>query len=87
MTALAAMGKLSDPMFGNIAPDDTVKLVFNLSKGEDARGPWNEAPEFDYVADPQPEGGFPPAPVNPDDEFHKSGKKPNFIGKVKELVS
>jgi Mn-containing catalase len=45
-----------------------VKLVFNLSQGEDARGPWNEGPDFEYIADPQPEGGMPPAPVNPDDE-------------------
>jgi Mn-containing catalase len=64
------MGKLDDPMFGNIEPDDTVKLVFNLSQGEDARGPWNEAPEFDYIEDPEPEGKAPPAPVNPDDEGH-----------------
>ena len=68
MKALDAMGKLDDPMFGNIPPDDTVKLVFNLSQGEDARGPWNEAPDFEYIADPKPMGGMPPAPINPDDE-------------------
>ncbi len=68
MKALEAMGKLDDPFFGNIPPDDTVKLVFNLSQGEDVRGPWNEGPEFDYVANPEPQGGMPPAPVNPDDE-------------------
>jgi len=68
MKALDAMGKLTDPMFGNVPPDETVKLVFNLSHGEDVRGPWNEAPDFDYVADPQPKGGMPPAPVNPSDE-------------------
>jgi Mn-containing catalase len=60
MRALDQMGKLEDPYFGNIPPDDTVKLVFNLSQGEDARGPWNEEPLFDYADDPQPEGGFPP---------------------------
>ena len=49
-------------------PDDTVKLVFNLSQGEDVRGPWNEGPDFEYVANPQPEGGMPPPPINPDDE-------------------
>ena len=49
------MGKLDDPMFGTIPPDDTVRLVFNLSQGEDARGPWNEAP-FEYITDPQPSG-------------------------------
>ena len=45
-----------------------MKLVFNLSKGADERGPWNEEPNFDYIADPQPKGGMPPNPVNPDDE-------------------
>src|SRR3954470_848663 len=30
-----------------------------LSHGEDARGPWNESP-FEYIADPQPNGGLPP---------------------------
>ena len=66
MKALDSMGKLDDPFFGNIEPDDTVDIVFNLSKGEDARGPWNEAP-FEYDADPRPKGK-PEAPVNPDDE-------------------
>jgi Mn-containing catalase len=74
MRALDQMGKLEDPYFGNIPPDDTVKLVFNLSQGEDARGPWNEKPLFDYVDDPQPEGGFPPAPINPDDERPAGGR-------------
>ena len=68
MKALDSIGKLTDPMFGDVAPDDTVKLVFNLSRGEDERGPWNEAPAFDYVEDPQPHGGLPPTPVNPTDE-------------------
>jgi Mn-containing catalase len=75
MKALDQMGKLDDPFFGNIPPDDTVKLVFNLSHGEDARGPWNEAPDFELVENPEPHGGFPPAPVNPDDEGHKAGAK------------
>jgi Mn-containing catalase len=74
MKALDAMGKLDDPMFGNIAPDDTVKLVFNLSHGEDVRGPWNEEPDFEYISDPAPEGGMPPAPTNPDDERPASAK-------------
>jgi hypothetical protein len=54
------MGKLDDPFFGNIPQDETVKLVFNLSQDEDVRGPWNEEPDFEYIADPQPEGGLPP---------------------------
>ncbi|HUI21358.1 MAG TPA: manganese catalase family protein [Methylocella sp.] len=67
MKALDAMGKLTDPYFGNIQTDDTVDVVFNLSRGQDYRGPWNEG-TFRYVPDPKPEGDFPPAPVNPDDE-------------------
>ena len=70
MKALDAMGKLDDPYFGNIPPDETVDIVFNLSQGEDSRGPWNEKP-FEYIAEPGPKGGFPPAPVNPDDEKTK----------------
>jgi Mn-containing catalase len=67
MKALDQMGKLDDPMFGTIPPDDTVHLVFNLSKSDDTRRPWNEAP-FKYVEGPQPIGGMLPAPINPDDE-------------------
>jgi len=81
MKALDQMGKLDDPMFGNIPPDDTVSLVFNLSQGEDARGPWNESP-FEYIENPQPQGGFPPPPVNPDDEkmaLSKSGGRPKRV--------
>jgi len=68
MQALKSMGKLDDPMFGTIPPDETVDLAFNLSKGEDKRGPWNQEPTFRYVDDPKPTGGLPPGPVNPDDE-------------------
>jgi Mn-containing catalase len=68
MAALERMGKLDDPYFGTIKPDETVDLVFNLSKGDDHRGPWNDAPKFRYEEDPKPMGGMPPAPVNPDDE-------------------
>jgi Mn-containing catalase len=72
MKALESLGKLDDPMFGNIPPDDTVKLVFNLSKGADVRGPWNAEPDFDYIAEPTPQGGMPPPPVNPSDERPKT---------------
>jgi manganese catalase len=68
MAALDRMGKLDDPYFGTIKPDDTVDMVFNLSHGDDKRGPWNREPKFRFVDDPQPQGGLPPAPVNPDDE-------------------
>ena len=67
MKALDSMGKLDDPYFGTIQPDETVDIVFNLSHGDDHRGPWNEAP-FQYVENPQPKGGIPPSPINPDDE-------------------
>ena len=70
MKALDSIGKLDDPYFGTIAPDDTVNVVFNLSQGEDARGPWNNAP-FKYIQDPQPQGEIPPAPINKDDEHVK----------------
>jgi len=29
--ALDSMGKLTDPMFGNIQPDETVDIYYNLS--------------------------------------------------------
>jgi Mn-containing catalase len=67
MKALDAMGKLDDPFFGTVQPDETVEIVFNLSTGADARGPWNEKP-FKYVKEPEPQGKIPPEPVNPDDE-------------------
>jgi Mn-containing catalase len=68
MKALDAMGKLDDPFFGTIEPDETVNVAFNLSQGgEQERGPWNEKP-FTYVAAPKPEGQIPPSPENPDDE-------------------
>jgi Mn-containing catalase len=54
MKALESLGKLDDPFFGNIQPDETVDLYFNLSSngGQDERGPWNSDPNFEYVADP-----------------------------------
>jgi Mn-containing catalase len=53
MEALQSMGKLTDPFFGNIAPDETVNVYFNMSSnGKDSRGPWNSEPKFRYVANP-----------------------------------
>jgi Mn-containing catalase len=53
MQALNSLGKLTDPLFGNIKPDDTVNIYYNLSQnGQDERGPWNSEPNFKYVADP-----------------------------------
>ncbi len=55
MRALDSLGKLTDPFFGNIQPDETVKLYYNLSTdgtGKDERGPWNSGPDVEYVADP-----------------------------------
>lgn len=61
MKALEDLGKLTDPFFGNIQPDETVDIYYNLStqsKGDhdsvqiDERGPWNSEPNFKYVAQP-----------------------------------
>jgi Mn-containing catalase len=59
MTALESMKKLSDPIFGDLKPDDTVNVYYNLSSnmdGSDERGPWNSEPTFKYIADPLKEG-------------------------------
>lgn len=54
MKALDSLGKLTDPLFGNIQPDETVNIYYNLSSnGVDSRGPWNSEPDFQYIADPQ----------------------------------
>ncbi|NJL87216.1 MAG: manganese catalase family protein [Leptolyngbyaceae cyanobacterium SM1_1_3] len=59
MKALDSMGKLTDPMFGNVQPDDTVDIYYNLStggsEGSDDRGPWNADETFRYIADPMKE--------------------------------
>ena len=53
MKALDSLGKLTDPFFGNIQPDETVDIYYNLStNGEDQRGPWNSDENFKYIADP-----------------------------------
>ncbi len=55
MKALDSLGKLTDPFFGNIKPDETVALYYNLStngSGQDERGPWNSEPTFKYIANP-----------------------------------
>jgi Mn-containing catalase len=53
MKALDSLGKLTDPFFGNVQPDETVDLYYNLStNGKDDRGPWNSDDEFRYIADP-----------------------------------
>jgi Mn-containing catalase len=59
MKALESMNKLSDPLFGDLKPDDTVNVYYNLSSnmdGSSERGPWNEEPAFKYVANPLKEG-------------------------------
>ncbi|MFM6040556.1 MAG: manganese catalase family protein [Sphaerospermopsis kisseleviana] len=55
MKALDSLGKLTDPMFGNVQPDETVSLYYNLSTNgtePDQRGLWNSEPAFNYVANP-----------------------------------
>ncbi len=72
MQALDKLGYLTDPIFGNIPPDETVDIYLNMSQGEpDLRGPWNEEPRFRYVPDPKPHGNVPPNPTNPHDERGK----------------
>jgi Mn-containing catalase len=58
MKALDSMGKLTDPFFGNIQPDETVDIYYNLSTNgkQDERGPWNSEPTFRYISDPVNEG-------------------------------
>lgn len=73
MAALDSMGKLDDPMFRGIAPDESVNVVFNLSQGDDHRGPWNQGKIYNganinYLDRPEPKGHVPSNPVNPDDE-------------------
>ena len=69
MKALDSLGKLIDPLFGTVKPDETVDLYFNLSRnGKDQRGPWNKEPEFKFVADPEPQGKAAQTVKNPDDE-------------------
>jgi Mn-containing catalase len=54
MSALQSLGKLTDPFFGNVQPDETVNIYFNMSSdgAADQRGPWNSEPDFEYVEDP-----------------------------------
>lgn len=65
MKTLAAMDKLDDPAFGDLKPDDTVDVYFNLTAGpeSDRHGPWNSEPDF-HIKDLVPQalrgGGAPP---------------------------
>ena len=56
IAALQSMSKLDDPLFGDLTPDDTVDLYFNLSQdntpANDQPAPWIKEPAFKYVADP-----------------------------------
>ena len=71
MKALDAMGKLDDPFFGNIPPDETVKLVFNLSQDGDIRSVERGAR---FRIHRRSAAGRRPAsaPINADDEGHNS---------------
>jgi Mn-containing catalase len=64
MKALDSLGKLTDPFFGNVQPDETVDIYYNLSTSTpaddatveaDQRGPWNSDKDFRYIADPMKE--------------------------------
>ncbi len=64
MKALDSLGKLTDPFFGNVQPDETVDIYYNLSTSTpenganvevDERGPWNSDKDFRYIANPTPD--------------------------------
>lgn len=57
MEALNSLGKLTDPFFGNVQPDETVDIYYNLSTNgaKDERGPWNSDENFRYIANPMQE--------------------------------
>ena len=53
MKALDSLNKLTEPTFGNVKPDETVNIYYHLSSnGAPQRGPWNQEPEFTFIADP-----------------------------------
>jgi Mn-containing catalase len=56
MDALKSMDMLDKPLFGDLKPDDTVDLYFNLSSTADASNdkpaPWIGNDAFKYVSDP-----------------------------------
>jgi Mn-containing catalase len=53
MKALDSLGKLTEPAFGSVKPDETVNIYYHMStNGSPQRGPWNQEPEFTYIADP-----------------------------------
>ncbi len=54
MEALDSINKLTEPSFGDLQPDSSVNVYFNMSSGPgaDLRGPWNSEPAFQYVANP-----------------------------------
>ena len=54
MAALQSMNKLSDPLFGDLKPDQTVDLYFNLSSDGNANQepPWIRQSSFRYVINP-----------------------------------
>jgi Mn-containing catalase len=69
MAALNDLGKLDDPLFGNVQPDETVDLYFNLSTNGDLKtGPWNEPPNFTLIKEPKPHGNYVETIENADDE-------------------
>ncbi len=65
MEALRGLGKLNDPFFGNVPPDSTVNLYFNVSSDGQLRGPWNKSPAFQYIESPKPVGGNVAEPDGP----------------------
>lgn len=54
MDALKAFDKLDQPLFGDLQPDETVDLYFNLSSNgaDQTPAPWIENSSFKYIEDP-----------------------------------
>ena len=57
---MTGLGKLLKTRILAISCRTTRSSSYSIFPGQDARGPWNEEPLFEYVANPKPEGGFRP---------------------------
>jgi Mn-containing catalase len=75
MKAPDEMGKSDDPLFGNIPPTTQSSWYSTYRNVKTYAGRGTKNPTSTIVADPEPKGGMPPAPINPDDEGHEASRK------------
>ena len=70
-------GKPNDPIFGNIRPYETVKLVYKPVAGGGRPESWNEEADFEYVGELGLMRRIPP-PLNPDPvrSYNAANKRP-----------